>query len=218
MLNCRFRLFISGLSSILFVINFAYNAKALDCYSDSPSVAEGRTVSEHIRPRDLADGEHQDLEKLLQSLAGKWSGTVEVESCRDIEDEVVTETEEYSVESKIDWRRSGQFSIKSSLSSEAKRSTHQDVLYLCLNRQRLSTVCNLAVSNIELMTVASDELVYVQKTSKRPNRLYGEVGSDKVRETITAIKKNGDSSFTLVKLIFPQGKLAVKETWQLDLK
>lgn len=218
MLNCRFRFLILGLSSILCVLNFAYNAKALDCYSESPSVAEGRSVFERVRPRDLADGEHQDIEELLQRLAGKWAGTVEVESCRDMEEEVVTETEEYSVESRIDWRRSGEFSIISSLSSEAKRSKHQNRLYLCLNRQRLATVCNLAVSNIELITAAKDELVYVQKTSNRPNRLYGEVGSDKVRETITTIQKNGDSSFTLVKLIYFQGKLTVKETWQLDLK
>jgi len=75
----------------------------------------------------------------------------------------------------------------------------------------------VAVSNIELKTAASDELVYVQKASKSPDRLHGEVGSDKVRETITGIQKTGAASFTLKKLIYLQGKLTAEETWQLEL-
>ena len=209
---------VSGVFSIFVLLTFASNTLAFECYSPPPSVEEGREVFEQIKPRDLVDDEHRDLGELLQSLAGRWTGNAEVEACRDMGDEFITETEEYSIESKIDWRRSGEFSINSSLSSQKKRTKHQNRLYLCLNRKRLATVCNVAVSNIELIKAASDELVYVQKTSKRPDRLHGEGGSDKVRETITAIQKTGDTSFTLEKLIYLQGKLTSKETWQLDLK
>ena len=44
---------------------------------------------------------------------------------------------------------------------------------------------------------AQDKLEYVQKAFKRPNRLAGEVGADKVREAITDIQKTGNTSFFL---------------------
>jgi len=74
------------------------------------------------------------------------------------------------------------------------------------------------VSDIELTTATEDNLVYVRKTSKRSDRLNGVGGSDRVREAITAIQKTDETSFTIEKLIYLQGKLITKETWQLEMR
>ena len=204
--------------SMLLALIFPHNALAFECFSSPPSVEDGRGVFEQIRPRDLVDDEYQNLEELLKSLAGRWTGKAEVAVCRDTGEEFITENEEFSIESKIDFNRSGKFSVSNTLSSLDKGTKHQNAIHLCLNRNRLATVCNMAVSDIELTTATSDTLAYVQKTSKSPDRLHGEGGSDKVREEITAIQKTDETSFTIEKLIYLRGKLTTWETWQLERK
>lgn len=207
-----------GMFAISILLTFPPNALAFECFSSPPSVENGRGVFEQIRPRDLVGDEYRNLEGLLQSLSGRWTGNAEVEVCRDTGDEIITEMEEFSIESKIDFRRTGQFSINSKLSSREKGTKHQNTISLCLNRNRLSTVCNMAVSDIELTTATDDNLAYVRKTSKRPDRLNGVGGSDRVREAITAIQKIDETSFAIEKLIYLQGKLITKETWQLEMR
>ena len=214
------RLIYSGLGifSIFLLLNFPRNALAVECFSSPPSVEEGRGVFDAVEPRDLVDGEFQSLEELFKSLAGRWTGKAEIETCRDTGDEIVTENEELSIESKIDFRHSGEFSIISTLSSRQKNTKYQNDIRLCLDRNRLSTVCNMAVSDIELITATNDKLEYVHKAFRRPNRSSGELGANKVQETITDIQKTGDTSFTIERLIYLQGKLTIRETYKLEMK
>ena len=207
-----------GIFSIFLLLTSPHNALAVECFSSPPSVVNGRAVLEPVKARDLVDGEFQSLEELLQSLSGRWTGTAEVEVCRDTKDGIITENEEFSIESKIDFRQRSEFSINSNFSSLKKGTKNKDAIYLCLDRRRLATVCNVSVSDIELITATKDKLEYVQKTFKRPNRLVGEVGADKVREAIIGIQKTDDTSFTIERLIYLQGKLTIRETWQLEMK
>ena len=207
-----------GIFSIFLLLTSPHNALAVECFSSPPSVEDGRGLLEPVKARDLVDGEFQSLEKLLQSLSGRWTGTAEVEVCRDTGDGIITENEEFSIESKIDFRQRSEFSINSKFSSLEKVTKYQDAIYLCLDRNRLATICNVSVSDIELITATQDKLEYVQKTFKRPNRLAGEVGADKVREAIIGIQKTDDTSFTIERLIYLQGKLTIRETWQLEMK
>ena len=85
------------------LLTFPHNALAFECFSSPPSIEDGRGVFEQIRRRDLVDDEYQNLEGLLQSLAGRWVGRAEVEICRETGDEIITENEEFSIESKIDF-------------------------------------------------------------------------------------------------------------------
>ena len=207
-----------GIFSIFLLLSFPRNALAVECFSSPPSVEEGRDVFDPVEPRDLVDDESGNLEELFKSLSGRWTGRADIEVCSDAEDESAPENEEFSIESRIDFRQRREFSIISKLSSLEKSTKYQDAIYLCLDRKRLATVCNFSVSDIELITVTQDKLEYVQKSFKRPNRLTGEVGADKVREAITRIQKTGNTSFTIEKLIYLQGKLTTRETWQLEMK
>jgi len=213
MLISRARFVCVEVLSIIFVFIIAHNVMAFECFSPPQSVEEGREVFEQVRPRDLVDNEYQQLEGLLKSLDGKWTGKAEIVVCKGREDDVFRETEEYSIESIGVMKRSGDFVLNSSLSSREKRTTQQEIIRLCLSRERLATVCNQAKSDIELTAVSSDELVYLQKT---PRKNFN--GANLIRETVTAIQKTAETSFALEKLVYFQGKLKTIITWQLEKK
>jgi hypothetical protein len=59
-----------------------------DCFSPSYSIKQGRGVNEAIIPRDLMEGEYQNLQKLFQSLEGNWKGNALVLVCEGTQDNV----------------------------------------------------------------------------------------------------------------------------------
>jgi hypothetical protein len=207
----RSRIVLLELISFIILFVFLQNAIAFECFSDAPSIEGGKDIYEAISPRDLEGDEYRELEELFLSLDGRWEGTAEIAVCVDRDGEIFTETDEFLIQSTVTMKRSGDFSLNGTLISSDRKTTQYEIIRLCLGRERLATVCNKAISDIELTSASGSELAYLQKTPKK-------IGNDRklVRETLTTIRKTSDTSFTLEKLVYSQGKLAAIIKWRLE--
>jgi hypothetical protein len=186
---------------------------ASECFSPSYSIQQGRDVNEAIIPRDLMEGEYQDLQKLFQSLEGNWEGNALVLVCEGTQDKVRKVVDNYSVKSEGKMRSTGQFVLKTALYSQKKKATHNENLRLYLGPKKLTSEPNISIADIELISVSSDELVYVEKGQKRS-------GSEAslMRETVDTIKKTGEASFSLERILYLNGRLVTISTWHLESK
>ena len=212
-LPCRLRYMQKALIILLAFIITALNAYADDCFSPPPSVQQGRGKFEDIVPRNLEEGEFQNLKQLFHGLEGDWKGSAEVLVCEGSENDIRKQIDNYAVTSELKMNTSGRFVIKSTLSSRKKRNKHHVDLHLYLSKEKLSSEANAAVADIELILVSNDELVYVKKARSRSGG-----GAALIRETITAIKKSGESSFIFEQLVYLQGMLKSISTWHLEKK
>ena len=186
---------------------------ASECLSPSYSIQQGRDVNEAIIPRDLMEGEYQELQKLFQSLDGDWEGNALVLVCEGTQDKVRKVVDEYSVKSEGKMPSTGQFVLKTTLHSQEKNETHLENLQLYLDPKKLASEPNSPVADIELISVSSDELAYVEKGQKRS-------GSEAslMRETVDTIKKTGEASFSLERILYLNGRLITINTWHLESK
>ena len=186
---------------------------ASECFSPSYSIQQGRGVNEAIIPRDLMEGEYQDLQKLFQSLEGNWEGNALVLVCEGTQDKVRKVFDDYSVKSEGKMPSTGQFDLKTTLYSQEKKGTHHENLRLYLDPKKLTSEPNVSVADIELISVSADELVYVEKRQNRSGS-----GALLMRETATTIKKTGEASFLLKRILYFNGRLTTISTWHLDNK
>jgi hypothetical protein len=173
---------------------------ASGCFSPSYSIQQGRGVNEAIIPRDLLEGEYRDLQRLFQSLEGNWEGNALVLVCEGTQDKVRKVVDNYSVKSEGMMYSTGQFVLKTTL-------------HLYLDPKKLTSEPNISVADIELTSVSSDELAYVEK---RQNKSGG--GALLMRETATTIKKTGEASFSLKRVLYFNGRLTTISTWHLENK
>jgi hypothetical protein len=112
---------------------------ASECLSPSYSIQQGRGVNEAIIPRDLMEGEYQDLQKLFQSLEGNWEGNARVLVCEGYQDKDRKVVDEYSVKSEGKIHSTGQFDLKATLHSQEKKATHHENLQLYLDPKKLTS-------------------------------------------------------------------------------
>jgi hypothetical protein len=186
---------------------------ASECFSPSYSIQQGRGVNEAIIPRNLMEGEYQNLQKLFQSLQGDWEGNALVLVCEGTQDKVRKVVNNYSVKSESKMLSSGQFVLKTTLYSIEKKATQHDNLQLYLDSKNLTSKPNSPVAEIELISVSSDELAYVEKGQNRSGS-----GALLIRETATTIKKTGEASFLLERIFYLNGGLVTISTWHLENK
>jgi hypothetical protein len=172
---------------------------ASGCFSPSYSIQQGRGVFEKIIPRDFIEGEYQDLQKLFKGLDGDWAGNAQVLGCKETDGEVRGQMENYSIKSEGTLNSRGQFVFKSDLYSMEKKTTHHEIFRLYLS------------ADIELISVSSDELVYVEKRQTRSGS-----GVRQVREIVTTIKKTGEASVSLERVIYLNGRLISINSWLLE--
>jgi hypothetical protein len=133
--------------------------------------------------------------------------------CEGTPDEIRKAVENYSVKSEGKMRSTGQFALKTTLYSQEKKSRHLENLRLYLDPQKLTAQPNISVADIELISVSSDELSYVEK---RQNRSAS--GASEMRETVTTLKKTGEGSFLLESSFYFNGKLITISTWHIENK
>ena len=186
---------------------------ASGCFSPSYSVQQGRGVNEAIIPRDFAKGEYQNLQKLFQSLEGNWEGNASVIVCEETQDKVRKVVDNYLIKSEGKMSSTGQFDIKATLHSQKKNETRDESLYLYLDPKKLALEPNISIGDIELISVSSNELAYVEKTQNR-----SESGGSEMHEKVTTIKKTGEESFTLERILYYNGRLIKISTWHLENK
>jgi len=184
-----------------------------ECFSPSYSVQQGRGVNEAIIPRDFNGGEYQNLQKLFQSLEGNWEGNASVLVCEETEDDVRKVVDNYSVKSLCKMSSTGQFDLKATLHSQKKNETRDESLCLYLDPQKLALEPNISIGDIELISVSSDELAYVEKTQNR-----SESGGSEMHEKVTTLKKTGEASFSLERILYYNGRLITISTWHLENK
>jgi len=186
---------------------------ASECFSPSYSIQQGMGVNEAIIPRDLMEGEYQDLQKLFQSLDGNWEGNALVLVCEGTQDKVHKVVDEYSVKSEGKMPTTERFELKATLKSHGKKGTHRENLQLYLDPKKLTSEPNISDPDIELISVSSDELAYVEKRQNRSGS-----GALLMRETVTIIKKTGETSFSLKRIFYHNGRLITVSTWHLESK
>ena len=179
---------------------------ASECFSSSYSIQQGRTARQDLVPRYLMPGEYEDLLRLLESLKGDWYGKELVSNGSDIK-----ETFNYSIKFEGRMRSRGKFILE---------SNSNKVLSLYLDPKKLTTIEGLSVPDIELISVSSDELVYVQKgifqgirylsyTPLQPHILRD-------REAVIAIKKTGKDAFSFKRCFYNKGRLLSVSAWNLE--
>ena len=186
---------------------------ASECFRPSYSIRQGKGVHEAIIPRDLMEGEYQDLQKLFQSLDGNWEGNALVLVCEGTQDKVRKVVDNYSVKSEGKMHSTGQFALKTTLYFQEKKRTHHENLRLYLDPKKLTSEANISVADIELISVSSDGLVYVEKRQNRSGS-----GASEMRETVTTFKKAGEASFLLERTLYFNGRLITISTWHLENK
>lgn len=212
MLKHRSGLILTGVLSILFFFGVVLPAGAVECLSPSYSIQMGRDPLSDIEPRNLRGSEYQDLEELFQSLSGDWAGIGQLVSCEGPEDQIHKEIVNYTINSRGKMDHSGQFDLESTLYSPEKRTKQQDVIRLSLGKERLGTRPDIAVSDIELLSVSKNELIFLRRIR---GRLYE--GAFVNQETMISIKKTA-TALELEQLFFADGRLTSASTWQLERK
>lgn len=180
------------------------------CFSPSFSIQQGRAVRQDLVPRYLMPDEYEDLLKLLESLKGDWYGDALEFNCRGID-----ETVNYSVKSEGRMPSRGQFFLKSDLYSRESSSTRLETLPLYLDPKKLTTIEGISVPDNELISVSSDELVYVQKG------VPGRAGTSppsvlRDREFVTSIRKTGKNAFSFERFFYHRGELITVFIWNLE--
>jgi hypothetical protein len=187
---------------------------ASGCFSTSYSIQQGRGAFGPIIPRDLSEAEYQNLKKLFEGIDGFWVGNALVIGCNGREGEVSEQLENYSVKSEATMYRAERFILRSDLYSRKDRSTEQQTLYLYLNKEQLASVPNIKIADIEVISVSSDELTYLEKRNIGGGTNGG--GAPLHHEIITTIKKTSEISFSLTRDIFQNGSLIATSIWYLE--
>ncbi|NNL78492.1 MAG: DUF4124 domain-containing protein [Desulfobacterales bacterium] len=180
---------------------------ASECFSPPYSVQEGRSAYERITPRLIGEGEYLDLQKLFQRLEGEWAGNARVLRCTTTEGELDEQISNYSIMSEGRMRTREQFVLESTLQSEENWTTEDEIFRLYLSEKSLAE--ESPNSDIELISVSSDELAYFRKVKPRHK-------AGKILENVTTIKKTGEASFALERIVYLNGRLRSKSSWQLE--
>ena len=214
MLNFKSPVKLKAIPFLVFLFLLSSNSFASDCFSTAPTIEAGRDPYDELVPRELEEGEHEALRELLEGLDGKWEGTAEELVCLGTTENPEEEIEEYSIVSTVKMGRSGQFALKSTLSSREKRTKQHENIRLHLSKKHLATTDGLAVSDIELVSLSSDELVYIRKSYSRSGTVSNR--RTRVREIVIAIQKSDDTAFVVEKQIYLQGVLKSVSTWNLE--
>jgi len=184
---------------------------ASGCFSPSYSIEKGRGVFEQIIPRDFIEGEYQDLQKLFKGFDGFWAGNAQVLQCRETDGEVRGQMENYSIKSEGKFLSSGQFILESDLYSQELRTSHNEILRLFLSKEKLASEPDIVDADIELIAVSSNGVTYVKK-----NQFRSGSGARRVREVVTTIKKTGDASYSIERVIYLNGRLVLTNNWYLE--
>lgn len=194
---------------------FSFGSK---CFGPSYSIQQGRDVRHEIVPRYLMPGEFEELLELLESLEGDWYGAAWERTCNEFKGEVYQEINNFTIKSEGRMHSRGQFILKSNLYSRQSDSTRLEALPLYLDSKKLTTQDGILTSDVELISVSTDHLVYVQKGAPALPTIRDQMTLRKDRESefVTFIKKTGKGSFSFERLFYINGKLKTINTWHLE--
>lgn len=208
MRNCGWKLLSNLVLSVWMVLGPARPSTALDCLSPSYTVRQGKNPLDDIEPRDLAPGEHRNLEQLFQWMGGDWGGTGRVTTCVGPEDGIREETRTYRVAARGANAARGRFTLEAH-TYDAEARTGSDLRYdFFLNERRLATD-DLSGSDVELLAATARELAFVKKS-----RVRG-AGVSTAHEWLVRLQKVGDTDLEVESVFFVNGRLTSASLWRL---
>ena len=181
------------------------------CFSPSISIQQGRGVSEILVPRALSEREYAETLNILSGLNGTWSGNAKTVFCDQYGGKVIEKPENFTIRSNCRMNSAGEFVLESELYSRENRVNTNQKIRLYLKKDHLSTRPGAQEADILVLSVSSDELIYLQKTNARSGGIYA--GRLNTIETLWVIKKRGGTSFSLQTFKFLNGKLVQKSDW-----
>lgn len=208
-MNRLIRFASAGLISLVAFFIFVPVSHSEDCFSPSPSVLAGLDIYAPVQARYLNQTEYQNLEKLFDSLERRWEGTGEEFICEGREDSADKHINQYTIEAEGDLNSSGHLYLQADLYSEKERTRKIETLRLFLEKEYIRSRYDNSSGDIELIEVSYNKLVY-----RENYRIGSKSGGGLMKEVFTAIRSNY-AVFTMERLVYTQGKLTSRFTWEL---
>lgn len=201
-------MFLNILSLCLLPAVHGYGA---ECLEPSPTIEAGRDPYAPVRVRDLSPAEQAEVKALLLSLHGEWHGSATDMNCWGFNDPEDKEINHFTAKAKVEVDRYGNFKIRVDLKSREKRTSHQEVLRLYLEQDKLRYNSTSGYGDVELITASSHAIAFVYRWVLALDRNRG----TSRKERFVRLELNG-IDFTVGQRIYSQGRLSYQQQWRLS--
>jgi len=163
--------------------------QAYDCFSPSPSYADGKSPFDPMTIRDLTPTEQDHLESLFKSLSGKWRGEAADVECKGSTNAPTINRNEYNITALVKVDRQGSIRIKTKLVSEENHSSHTEIMEFYLTRNKLRFENDSGSGDVQLIEVSEGEFKFL----KRGIISGGRFGGPRKHEIILTLSARSDS-------------------------
>jgi len=182
------------------------DAHAYDCFEKSPSYANGQSPFENMVVRDLSRVEQDYLERLFESLTGRWQGEAADVECKGRMDSPSVKRTEYTAAVKIKRDRKGNIRIEMELESDKRNTTHEEVTTFYLIDEKLRSETDGAAGDVQLIEVSRNEVSFL----KRGVMSGGWWGGNTKREIYYTLS-DGPNAFSIDIRYYVQGNFTFRK-------
>lgn len=188
--------------SLIPITAFGLDLSSEECFRPSPTVQKGENLYAYPRIRTLNDKENAAVQKLLETLVGRWQGSMDEINCHGSEQSSSKEIYHYSAKAEALLSREGDFSIKADLYCEEKSTGTQQVHNLSLKEKILRWGGDKGI--VEPISLSARQLSF----------LFRKGASGVLREIFITFEGE-KNMFVINEEIYAGGKLSSRKHWQL---
>ena len=187
-------------------------AMALECYSESPTLAEAENIFEHKPPTELTRKQQKQLEKLFDKLEGEWEGREVSFDCVGSETNARKRILNKTLTIDVEKRSDSSARINSEIYSEERRTTRYEHFRLFVVDDYLRLDGRSAAGDIELLSVESGRVSFLSRYFIRNRKVISldelenpELGIlPAIRDSIVSILPIDDSDEVSIQPIDPE--------------
>lgn len=184
------------------VTTFGLDLSSEECFRPSPTVQKGENLYAHPKIRRLNDQESTAVQKMLETLAGQWQGSMDEISCHGSEHSSSKEINHYSVKAKALLSHEGDFSIRADLFGEKKTASAQQVHNLSFKEKILRWGSDKGF--VEPISLSDGKISFLFR-----------IGVSGVLREIFITIESDNNMFIIDEEIYAWGKLSGRKHWQL---
>ncbi len=177
-------------------------ANADDCGDFPPTHIPGKPFDSNIHARDLTSTENDRLERLFESIEGKWQGEAEEFICHG-KGRFEKISDHFNLRAKVSVNSDGYIRLEADLRSSINRKSLTEIMsfYLIENRLRLDT--DSSFGDIENLKVSENKFQF----STKRGFSSGYMTAGQARREIFFIFTKASNSFTTEKRVYTNDKL-----------
>ena len=187
-------------------------AMALECYSESPTLAEAENIFEHKPPTELTRKQQKQLKKLFDKLEGEWEGREVSFDCVGSETNARKRILNKTLTIDVEKRSDSSARINSEIYSEERRTTRYEHFRLFVVDDYLRLDGRSAAGDIELLLVESGRVSFLSRYFIRNRKVisldeleHPELGIlPAIRDSIVSILPIDDSDEVSIQPIDPE--------------